>query len=251
MGIGTLGFLKGASGTMLSSIEARDAAETELKKQKQLISFRNDIELQNEMVKATSFQIEKDPETNKMKMVGFNSQGKRLDSTVRDATESEIAAKLQEEEDRKYTLGERERKTRRDDQIYTQAERDQQMQEERLKLERMQTTASVAASNRSGRSLDGSGSGKKANLSEVMDAIMTRNAKAIQELSGQEGVPLSEIQAGAWRFAENMIATGASPLDLERNFSNYLTNLRKAAQKQGSRLDRYKRKVVDSDTTGW
>lgn len=250
MGIGTLGFLKGATRTTLDSIDAREEAERELKKQKQLEQFRADLAQQKEMTTATTFQLEKDPETGKLRKVGYTSQGKRLDSTARDATESEIAAKLQEEEDRQYTLGERERKTRRDDQIYTQAERDQQMQEERLKLERRQTEASIAASNRSGRSLDGSGN-RKANLSEVMDSIMTRNQKAIQELSGQEGVPLSDIQSGAWRFAEQRIAKGDSPLELERNFSNYLTELRREAQKRGSRLDRYKRKVGDSDTTGW
>ena len=90
MGIGTLGFLKGASSQVLSSLEARDTAERELKKQKELEKFRADLRQQEEMAKATTFQMEKDPETGKMKTVGYNSQGKRLDGTARDATQSEI-----------------------------------------------------------------------------------------------------------------------------------------------------------------
>lgn len=250
MGIGTLGFLKGASGTMLSSIDAREEAERQLKKQKQLEQFRADLEQQKEMTTATTFQFEKDLESGKLRKVGYTSQGKRLDGTARDATESEIAAELQEEEDRKYTVSNREQTAKRNEQIYNFADEDQRMERETHPLNLQATRAQINASNRSGRSLDGD-KGKKANLSEVMDAIMARNAKAIQELSGQEGVPLSDIQAGAWRFAEQRIAKGDSPLALERNFSNYLTELRKKAQGQGSRLDRYKRKAGDSDTTGW
>lgn len=107
MGIGTLGFLKGASGQVLSSLEARDTAERELKKQKELEKFRANLRQQEEMAKATTFQMEKDPETGKMKTVGYNSQGKRLDGTARDATQSELDAQKQGEEDRAWTLKER------------------------------------------------------------------------------------------------------------------------------------------------
>ena len=107
MGIGTLGFLKGASTQVLSSLEARDTAERELKKQKELEKFRADLRQQEEMAKATTFQMEKDPETGKMKTVGYNSQGQRLDSTARDATQSELDAKKQGEEDRGWILKER------------------------------------------------------------------------------------------------------------------------------------------------
>lgn len=239
MGIGSLGFLSGASGTMLKSIEAREEAERKIKLEKDLIKLRADTEEVFER-KKVSGAPQYDP-TTKMKTY-YNSYREPIKEES--ATQAEIDA--YDADVKKRTL-----EGLQAQQTYDFGQRDQKMQEEAHQWNIKATQASIGASNRSNRSLEGSGSGKKANLSEVMDAIMTRNAKAIQELSGQEGVPLSEIQAGAWRFAENMIAKGASPLDLERNFSNYLTNLRKAAQKQGSRLDRYKRKVVDSDTTGW
>ena len=107
MGVGLNGFLKGASTQVLSSLEARDTAERELKKQKELEKFRADLRQQEEMAKATTFQMEKDPETGKMKTVGYNSQNQRLDATARDATQSEIDARKQGEEDRGWTLKER------------------------------------------------------------------------------------------------------------------------------------------------
>ena len=107
MGIGTLGFLKGASGQVLSSLEARDQAERELKKQKELEKFRADLRQQEEMKKAVTFQMYTDAETGKLKMVGYNSQNQRLDATARDATQPEIDAQKQSEEDRGWTLKER------------------------------------------------------------------------------------------------------------------------------------------------
>ena len=107
MGAGTLGFLKGASTQVLSSLEARDTAERELKKQKELEKFRADLRQQEEMAKATTFQMEKDPKTGKMKTVGYNSQNQRLDSTARDATQSELDAQKQAEEDRGWVIKDR------------------------------------------------------------------------------------------------------------------------------------------------
>ena len=249
MGVGTLGFLKGASTQVLSSLEARDAAERELKKQKELEKFRADLRQQEEMAKATTFQMEKDPETGKMKTVVYNSQGQRLDSTARDATQSELDKQKQGEEDRGWLL--KERGMTEKDFEGDESERAQRM---RLAAARdAREAGSASLDNQYKRTLiAGAGGGKsgKANLSEVMDSIMTRNSKAIQELSGQEGVPLSDIQAGAWRFAEQRVAKGDSPLELERNFTNYLTELRKEAQKRGTALDRYKKKD-SSSTNGW
>lgn len=246
MGIGTLGFLKGASGQVLSSLEARDTAERELKKQKELEKFRADLRQQEEMAKATTFQMEKDPETGKMKTVGYNSQGKRLDGTARDATQSELDAQKQSEEDRGWLLKERSMKEK--DFAGDETERAQRM---RLAAARdARDAGSSSLDNQYKRSLIAGDGGGKANLSEVLDSIVSRNSKAIEELSGQEGVPLSDIKSGAWRFAEKRLQAGDSPIELERNFTNYLTELRKQAQKRGTALDRYKKKDPSS-TNGW
>jgi len=141
MGIGTLGFLKGASGQVLSSLEARDTAERELKKQKELEKFRADLRQQEEMAKATTFQMEKDPETGKMKTVGYNSQGKRLDSTARDATQSELATQKQSEEDRGWLLKERDMKEK--DFKGDESERAQRMRLEAARAAREERSSSL------------------------------------------------------------------------------------------------------------
>lgn len=245
MGIGTLGFLKGASSQVLSSLEARDTAERELKKQKELEKFRADLRQQEEMAKATTFQMEKDPETGKMKTVGYNSQGKRLDGTARDATQSELDAQKQGEEDRGWTLKERGMKEK--DFSGDETERAQRMRLAAARDARDAGTSALDSQYKRTLIAGAGGKGGKANLSEVLDSIVSRNSKAIEELSGQEGVPLSDIQAGAWRFAEKRLQAGDSPIELERNFTNYLTELRKQAQKRGTALDRYKKK--DSSST--
>lgn len=246
MGVGTLGFLKGASTQVLSSLEARDTAERELKKQKELEKFRADLRQQEEMAQAATFQTVK---TDKgYERVGFNKQGNEV--VRRSATEPEVNAVVRDEEDYGWTKKERGMKER--DFEGDETERAQRM---RLAAARDARDASSSSlDNQYKRTLmDGAkagGKSGKANLSEVMDSIMTRNSKAIEELSGQEGVPLSDIQAGAWRFAEQRVAKGDSPLELERNFTNYLTQLRKEAQKRGTALDRYKKKD-SSSTNGW
>ena len=141
MGVGTLGFLKGASTQVLSSLEARDTAERELKKQKELEKFRADLRQQEEMAKATTFQMEKDPKTGKMKTVGYNSQGQRLDTTARDATQSELDAQKQAEEDRGWTLKERGMKEK--DFAGDESERAQRMRLEAARAAREERSSSL------------------------------------------------------------------------------------------------------------
>ena len=160
----------------------------------------------------------------------------------------EVQAVTRDDEDYNWTKTERGMKEK--DFAGDETERAQRM---RLAAARdARDAGSSSLDNQYKRSLiDGASGGKggKANLSEVLDSIVTRNSKAIEELSGQEGVPLSDIKSGAWRFAEKRLQAGDSPIELERNFTNYLTELRKQAQKRGTALDRYKKK--DSSTTGW
>jgi len=191
MGIGTLGFLKGASGQVLSSLEARDTAERELKKQKELEKFRADLRQQEEMAKATTFQMEKDPETGKMKTVGYNSQGKRLDGTVRDATQSELDAQKQGEEDRAWTLKERDMKEK--DFKGDESERAQRM--------RLAAASDARAARSSSTAGAGGGGLDTINLSDAPQLALSRAAEevitvdpGISRLIGDYAIPTNLVE---------------------------------------------------------
>ena len=92
MGIGTLGFLKGASKVTLDSIEAREEAERELKKQKQLEQFRANLRQREEMAKATTW-LREDRSDGKSYMVGINSSGQRVKGAEREETADEATAR--------------------------------------------------------------------------------------------------------------------------------------------------------------
>lgn len=191
MGIGTLGFLKGASSQVLSSLEARDTAERELKKQKELEKFRADLRQQEEMAKATTFQMEKDPETGKMKTVGYNSQGKRLDGTVRDATQSELDAQKQGEEDRAWTLKDRGMKEK-------DFEGDERERAQRMRL----AAASDARAARSSSTAGAGGGGLDTiNLSDAPQLALSRAAEevitvdpGISRLIGDYAIPTNLVE---------------------------------------------------------
>ena len=141
MGVGTLGFLKGASSQVLSSLEARDEAERALKKQKELEKFRADLRQQEEMKKAVTFQTYTDAETGKTKVVGYNSQNQRLDATARDATQSELDAQKQSKEDRGWLLKERGMKEK--DFSRDEEERAQRMRLEAARAAREERSSSI------------------------------------------------------------------------------------------------------------
>lgn len=92
MGIGTLGFLKGASKVTLDSIEAREEVENEIKKQKRLEELRADIRLQEEMAKATTW-LREERGDGKSYMVGYNSLGQRVKGAEREETADEATAR--------------------------------------------------------------------------------------------------------------------------------------------------------------
>ena len=191
MGIGTLGFLKGASNQVLSSLEARDTAERELKKQKELEKFRANLRQQEEMAKATTFQMEKDPETGKMKTVGYNSQGKRLDGTARDATQSELDAQKQGEEDRAWTLKERGMKEK--DFAGDESERAQRM--------RLAAASDARAARSSSTAGAGGGGLDTINLSDAPQLALSRAAEevitvdpGISRLIGDYAIPTNLVE---------------------------------------------------------
>ena len=249
MGIGTLGFLKGASKVALDSIDAREEAEREIKKEE--ARQRLKAKLDKELALATVTDKQYEERDGVLWMVGYNSNGSKVENSERPASPYEIEKRTAEKDAAKYDT---ERKSLDLQKLEVDIENTQDTIRSRKDDDRRQAglaNAQIGYYNRGNRPTSGEAAGDKKSLSEVLDAIVSRNDKAITEFSAQEGVPLSTIKEGAWKFAELRLARGDSPLELERNFSNYLTDLRKEAQKRGSRLDRYKKKGGDSDTTGW
>lgn len=200
MGIGTLGFLKGATKTTLDSIEAREEAEMELKKQKDLEKFRADYRQQLEMKEATTFQTIKKPDGS-YETVGFNKQGARV--TSRESTLPEIKTVEDAEVDRTDTLDKRERDKRRDDQVYTYADEDQRMQRETHGLGLKATKAQIDAYNRSSRgsSLDAQG-GSGFSMSDAPQLFLSKTAdevinidSGIQNLINDYDIPSQILEA--------------------------------------------------------
>lgn len=192
MGIGTLGFLKGASSQVLSSLEARDEAERELKKQKELEKFRADLRQQEEMKKAVTFQTYTDAETGKTKVVGYNSQNQRLDATARDATQSELDAQKQSEEDRGWILKERDMKEK--DFKGDESERAQRMRIAANQDARA-ARSSTAGAGASGGGLD------TINLSDAPQLALSRAAEevitvdpGISRLIGDYAIPTNLVE---------------------------------------------------------
>lgn len=232
MGIGTLGFLKGASKVALDSIDAREEAERELKKQQQLEKFRADLRQKQEMATATTW-LREDRADGKSYLVGLNSQGQRVPGAEREEAADEAAARKYKGTLDTLTIKDKEQNIEKGgvdientrDTIRSRREDDRRAAE----LARSQ----AGYYDRGNRPTSKVTTTNKTSLSEVLDGIMTRNDKAITELSAQENVPLSTIKEGAWKFAELSLAKGDSPLTLERNFSKYLQYLRVEARKRG------------------
>lgn len=224
MGIGTLGFLKGASGQVLSSLEARDTAERELKKQKELEKFRADLRQQEEMAKATTFQMEKDPETGKMKTVGYNSQGKRLDATARDATQSELDAQKQSEEDRGWLLKERGMKEK--DFAGDESERAQRMRIAANQDARSAQSSALDSQYKQhlmkggtgGSSLDGSGG---ITLQDRIQETLYRNRELLDSLtkstdpSKPAALNRNELEIGVESMIRGMAARNVPPSQID------------------------------------
>ena len=99
MGIGTLGFVRGASRTALDSIEAREEAERQIKKEKDLLRFRNDLEQQSQMGIASTFLRE--DRDGKSIIYGVNNKGQRVPGAEREETADEAAARKTASEDKR------------------------------------------------------------------------------------------------------------------------------------------------------
>lgn len=203
MGIGTLGFQKGFAKNLYDSIDARDQAEIELKKQKDLEKFRADYKQQLEMKEATTFQTLKKGDGT-YETVGFSKQGVRVNS--RAATSAEVKVVEDADKDREYTLSERERKAKSDEQSYRFAEEDQAMQRKTHVAELAYKAAATAASNRSNRSssLDGSSTsgGSGFSMSDAPQLFLSKTAdevinidSGIQNLINDYDIPSQLLEA--------------------------------------------------------
>lgn len=88
MGIGTLGFLKGASKVALDSIDAREEAEREIKKEE--ARQRLKAKLDQELALATVTDKQYEERNGVLWMVGYNSNGGKVANSERPASQYEI-----------------------------------------------------------------------------------------------------------------------------------------------------------------
>ena len=95
MGIGTLGFLKGASKTALDSIDAREEAEREIKKEE--ARQRLKAKLDQELALATVTDKQYEERNGVLWMVGYNSNGSKVENSERPASPYEIEKRKAEQ----------------------------------------------------------------------------------------------------------------------------------------------------------
>ena len=187
MGIGTLGFLKGASSQMLSSLEARDKAELEVKKQDKIEQLREDRIQQREMKEAVTFKTEKTPTG--YDRVGYNKYEKEV--IRRAANAPEVDAQKQSEEDRGWILKERGMKE-------TDFKGDEAERAQRMRL----AAASDARAARSSSTAGASGGGLDTiNLSDAPQLALSRAAEevitvdpGISRLIGDYAIPTNLVE---------------------------------------------------------
>ena len=231
MGIGTLGFLKGASKVALDSIDAREEAEREIKKEE--ARQRLKAKLDKELAQATVTDKQYEERNGVLWMVGYSSNGSKVENSERPASPYEIEKRTADK-----AAAEHDTKKKSLDLQKIEVDIENTRDTIRSRKDDDRRAAELARSqagyyDRGNRPTSKVTTTNKTSLSEVLDGIMTRNDKAITELSAQENVPLSTIKEGAWKFAELSLAKGDSPLTLERNFSKYLQYLRVEARKRG------------------
>lgn len=100
MGIGTLGFLKGASKVALDSIDAREEAEREIKKEE--ARQRLKAKLDKELALATVTDKQYEERDGVLWMVGYNSNGSKVENSERPASPYEIEKRTAEKDAAKY-----------------------------------------------------------------------------------------------------------------------------------------------------
>lgn len=215
MGIGTLGFLKGASSQMLSSLEARDKAELEVKKQDKLDQLREDRIQQREMKEAVTFQTEKTPTG--YDRVGYNKQGGEV--IRRAANAPEVDAQKQSEEDRGWILKERDMKEK-------DFKGDESERAQRMRL----AAASDARAARSSTAGAGAGGSADGSDPDDPDAINFDRAKELRYRYSDEitnAVRKGKISQEAVTAASIALAREArSGSEMQQKFLEFLNRYR-------------------------
>lgn len=212
MGIGTLGFLKGASSQMLSSLEARDKAELEVKKQDKLDQLREDRIQQREMKEAVTFKTEKTPTG--YDRVGYNKYEKEV--IRRAANAPEVDAQKQSEEDRGWTLKERDMKEK--DFKGDESERAQRMRIAAASDARAARSSSTAGAGAGGSSLDGSGG---ITLQDRVQETLYRNKELLDSLtkstdpSSPAPLKRNELEIGVESMIRGMAARNVPPSQID------------------------------------
>ena len=105
MGIGTLGFLKGASKVALDSIDAREEAEREIKKEE--ARQRLKAKLDKELALATVTEKQYEERDGILWMVGYNSNGGKVENSERPASPYEIEKRTAEKAEAAYNTEKR------------------------------------------------------------------------------------------------------------------------------------------------
>lgn len=220
MGIGTLGFLKGASSQMLSSLEARDKAELEVKKQDKLDQLREDRIQQREMKEAVTFQTEKTPTG--YDRVGYNKQGGEV--IRRAANAPEVDAVKVSEEDRGWTLKERGMKEK--DFAGDESERAQRMRIAANQDARSAQSSALDSQYKQylmkggtgGSSLDGSGG---ITLQDRIQETLYRNKELLDSLtkstdpSKPAALNRNELEIGVESMIRGMAARNVPPSQID------------------------------------
>lgn len=220
MGVGTLGFLKGASSQMLSSLEARDKAELEVKKQDKLDQLREDRIQQREMKEAVTFKTEKTPTG--YDRVGYNKYEKEV--IRRAANAPEVDAQKQSEEDRGWLLKERGMKEK--DFAGDESERAQRMRLAAASDARAAQSSALDSQYKQhlmkggtgGSSLDGSGG---ITLQDRVQETLYRNRELLDSLTksadpkSPPALNRNELEIGVESMIRGMAARNVPPSQID------------------------------------
>lgn len=202
MGIGTLGFLKGASKTALDSIDAREEAEREIKKEE--ARQRLKAKLDKELALATVTDKQFEERDGVLWMVGYNSNGSKVENSERPASPYEIEKRTAEKAAAEYDGKKRSLDLQK---IEVDIENTRDTIRSRKDDDRRQAGlagAQIGYYNRGNRPSSGETSGV-ATESDAVTNILTRNKELIfQVTSGDQPImPREELMSSLSRIISN------------------------------------------------
>ena len=235
MGIGTLGFLKGAARTGLDSIEAREEAERDIKKQQQLAELR--ARLEQEAKLATVSDVQYEDRDGVMWHVGYSSNGIKVEGSERPATQYELDKIEQDKQQSEFDKRKQSLDLQR---IETGILNDQdQIRSRRVRdsNDTRSTNAQIAASARMGRSggsgsrsgSAGGGGGLSSGVAGVADLLLNDYKDDIVDV----GLTADQARTIANSAVRSLLAEGVTDPDklYERarfQFENGVTTYKKS-----------------------